>query len=135
MLFRSVPGMTKVFHGGAKRISVPDLTKSGATSGIAEEGRAFWVTPSQESALGFGKLASETPAISAFGFTPKNPLTIEFPVKSILDGSFGQLKIDALNKARKAGHDAVIFKQAGNLKLLEDEIAVLDPSVLKSLQR
>ena len=85
--------------------------------------------------LKFGKLASETPAISAFGFTPKNPLTIEFPVKSILDGSFGQLKIDALNKARKAGHDAVIFKQAGNLKLLEDEIAVLDPSVLKSLQR
>ena len=130
-----VPGMTKVFHGGAVRVLSPDLSKSGSVSKIAEEGRAFWVTPSQESAIGFGKMASKNPVISEFDFLPKNPLVIEYPVKSLFDNTFSQIKIDALNKARKAGHDAVIFKQEGKgAKLLEDEIAVIDPSILKATQ-
>ena len=131
-----VPGMTKVFHGGATRVVSPDLTKSGSVSKIADEGPAFWVTPSQESAMGFGKLASKNPVISEFNFLPKNPLVIEYPVKSLFDNSFSQIKIDALNKARQAGHDSVIFKQAGKgAKLVEDEIAIIEPSILKAVQR
>ena len=126
----------RVFHGGATKVIKPDLNKSGLVSGILDEGRAFWVTPSELSAKRFGKMASKTPVISEFGFTPKNPLLVEYPVKTIFDGSFGQFKIDALNKARKAGHDSVVFRQSGKgEKLLDDEIAIFDPSILQGTSR
>lgn len=122
----------KVFHGGASPVTAPDLSRSGFVSGIVEEGPAFWVTPSKSSAESFGRLASNTPIISEFNFRPKNPLIVEYPVKTIIDGSFSKLKIDALNKARQAGHDSVVFKQAGKgEKLVEDEIAILNPAALK----
>lgn len=121
----------KVFHGGASKVADPDLSRSGSVSGLAEEGEAFWVTPSKTSALGFGSLASKTPVISEFNFQPKNPLIVEYPVKSIIDGSFSKIKIDSLNKARKSGNDSVIFKQKENgLKLLDDEIAILNTKIV-----
>lgn len=124
---------TKVFHGGPSRVVTPDLSKSGITSGLKEEGKAFWVTPSESSAAGFGKLTSKNPIISEFNFTPKNPLVIEYPIKSIFDGSFEQIKINALNNARKLGNDSVVFKQAGQgTKLIDDEIAIIDINSLKS---
>lgn len=123
----------KVFHGGASTISSPDLSKSGSVSKIPEEGRAFWVTPSESSAKQFGEMASKTPVISEFFYVPKNPLVVEYPVRSIFDNTFGKLKIDSLNKARKSGYDSVIFRQAGNgEKLLADEIAILDTATIKT---
>ncbi len=124
---------TKVFHGGSSPIVTPDLSKSGITSGLKEEGKVFWVTPSKTSAIDFGKLASKNPVISEFNFIPKNPLIIEYPIKSVIDGSFGQIKVNALNNARQLGHDSVVFKQAGKgEKLLSDEIAIIDINSLKS---
>ena len=126
----------RVFHGGTTKVIKPDLNKSGSVSGILDEGRAFWVTPSELSAKRFGEMASKTPVISEFGFTPKNPLIVEYPIKTIFDGNFGQFKIDALNKARKAGHDSVVFRQSGKgEKLIDDEIAIFDPSILQGAPR
>jgi hypothetical protein len=123
----------KVFHGGASPIFSPNLSKSGSVSKIPEEGRAFWVTPSESSAKQFGEMASKTPVISEFFYVPKNPLVVEYPVRSIFDNTFGKLKIDSLNKARKSGYDSVIFRQAGNgEKLLADEIAILDTVTIKT---
>lgn len=126
----------KVFHGGASKVSIPDLSKSGSVSGIKEEGSAFWVTPSKESAKNFGNLASKNPIVSEFSFSPKNPLVVDYPVKSIFDGSFEKLKIDSLNKARLEGNDSVIFKQMGaGEKLLEDEIAIIDTSIISASKK
>jgi len=130
------PAGMVVYHGGANLITNPSLSFSSITSKIPEEKGVFWVTPSSESAMGFGKLASENPVLSQFNLNAKNILTVEVPVKSIIDGSFANIKAKAIENARKNNNDAIVFTQAGKgTRLLEDEIAILNTKTLQSMQK
>jgi hypothetical protein len=123
-----------VYHGAGTKFDVPDMSMSGKTSGITEEGKAFWVTSNKESAIGFGKLAAgEKPVVNEFRIEPKNPLVVDVTVNDITSGEFENIKIRELNNARKNGNDVVIFKQksTGGAKMISDEIAVLDKNIIK----
>jgi hypothetical protein len=123
-----------VYHGTGTKFDVPDMSMSGKTSGITQEGEAFWVTSDKESATGFGKLAAgEKPVVNEFRIEPKNPLVVDVTVNDITSGEFENIKIRELNNARKNGNDVVIFKQksTGGAKMISDEIAVLDKNIIK----
>lgn len=121
-----------VYHGSNTTVSAPDLTMAGKVSGITEEGHVFWVTSDRASAEGFAKLA-DGDVINEYRLEPKNPLVIEVPVKDVISGEFANTKVDVLNQARQSGNDVVVFKQAGNgMKMMADEIAVLDPQAVRS---
>lgn len=128
---RGTLGMN-VYHGGRVKVSSPDFTLSGTVSGIKEEQGVFWVSPSKDLALKAGTAASSKPVLSEFEFKPKNPLRIEYPIKSVFDGSFFKIKADAIKKAKKSGHDAIIFSMinTGHLVNFADEIAVVNPAAL-----
>jgi hypothetical protein len=124
-----------VYHGAGTKFDVPDMSMSGKTSGITEEGKAFWVTSNKESAIGFGKLAAgEKPVVNEFKIEPKNPLVVDVTVNDITSGEFENIKIRELNNARQNGNDVVLFKQksTGGAKIISDEIAVLDKNIIKS---
>ena len=132
---RAGPGTLgmNVYHGGPVKVSSPDFTLSGKVSGIKEEQGVFWVSPSKDLALKAGTAASSKPVLSEFEFKPQNPLQIEYPIRSVFDGSFLQIKADAIKKAKKSGHDAIIFslKNTGSFgKILDDEIAIINPAAL-----
>ena len=127
------PAGITVFHVGAEKVVRPNLNLAGKTSGIPEEAGVFWVTPSKDSARRFGEAASKNPVVSEFDLAPKSQMTVEYPAKSVVDGSFAKLKLEALRKAKETGNDSVLFRQAGANKLLDDEIAVLNAEILRAL--
>lgn len=127
------PAGVTVYHGGASRVTKPDLAKAGSVSGIPEESGVFWVTPSKESAKRFGEAASKNPVVSEFDLASKNQGTLEYPTRAVIDGTLTKLKIEALRQARKEGRDSLLLRQAGQNRFLDDEIAVFDPAILRAL--
>lgn len=123
-----------VYHGSNTQFDVPNMDLAGKTSGIAEEGRVFWVTSDKQSAEGFGKLAGDAPVVNEMRVEPKNPVVVEITAKDIISGEYANIKVRELDKARAAGNDVVVFKQkdTGGMKLISDEIAVLDERAVKS---
>lgn len=126
------PPSVDVYHGTSGELTgPPDVTKAGLTSGIKNE-PAFWVTSDEASAKGFAEMTvmdrGGAAAVHKFQMDASNPLTVEVSVKDIT-GDFNKLKSDAIQKAIAQGNDAVIFKTP---KTVADEIAVLDPSILKT---
>lgn len=122
-----------VYHGSNTQFDVPNMDLSGKTSGITEEGRVFWVTSDKQSAEGFGKLAGDAPVVNEMRVEPKNPVVVEITAKDIISGEYSNIKVRELDKAREAGNDVVVFKQkdTGGMKLISDEIAVLDEQAVK----
>jgi muramidase (phage lysozyme) len=122
-----------VYHGSNTQFDVPNMDLAGKTSGIAEEGRVFWVTSDKQSAEGFGKLAGDAPVINEMRVEPKNPVVVEITARDIISGEYADIKVRELDKARAAGNDVVVFKQkdTGGMKLISDEIAVLDERAVK----
>lgn len=122
-----------VYHGSNTKFDVPNMDLAGKTSGIAEEGRVFWVTSDKQSAEGFGKLTGDAPVVNEMRVEPKNPVVVEITAKDIISGEYANIKVRELDKAREAGNDVVVFKQkdTGGMKLISDEIAVLDERAVK----
>jgi hypothetical protein len=113
------PRMT-VYHGGNLQGS-PNLSFAGKNSGIQNE-PAFWVTSSEKSAKDFADGA----AVNKMNISPKNPLSVDVGVHDIV-GDLNKVKVDAIQKAKANGNDAIIFKYPNGLA---DEIAVLDVNIL-----